>query len=170
VFRGDYAFNDRNNIQLDALRSLLSFRLTERLRENEGGAYSPAVSLEYTKIPCAKYNLTISFGCSPKNAAQLIQSTLAEIKVLKVHGASDSDMQKFIAQKTRQIELGLTNNDFWLNYLVNQNKNEEDINNILTYRSLLEQIPHEDIKSSAKVYLNESNLVQIVEMPVAHEQ
>jgi zinc protease len=170
VFRGDYPFNEKNNLHLEALRSLLSYRLTERLRENEGGVYSPAVSVEYTKKPRAKYALTISFGCAPKNADQLIQSTLSEIDLLKAQGASNSGLRKFIAQERRQLELGLTSNDFWVNYLVSQRENEESMSSILRYRTLLKQLPHEDIKSSAKVYLNELNLVQIVEMPVAHEQ
>jgi zinc protease len=124
--------------------------------------------VEYTKKPRAKYALTISFGCAPKNADQLIRSTLSEIDVLKAQGAAHSDLQKFIAQESRQLELGLTSNDFWVSYLVSQHENEENIGSILRYRTLLKQLPHEDIKSSAKVYFDETNLVQIVEMPITH--
>jgi zinc protease len=170
VFRGDYVYTEKNNMLLEALRDLLSFKLTERLRENEGGVYSPRISVHYAKKPQANYALTVSFGCSPANATQLIQSTLEEVNALKVHNASDLEMQKIIAEETRQLELQLTSNNFWLSYLVTQHENEDSITQVLTYRDHLKQLTPEDVKAAARVYLEEPRSVQIIYMPVLHEQ
>ncbi len=56
MFSGDFEYNMPNNIQLDALGEVLSIKLIERLRELEGGAYSPRVQIKYIeKVPTARY-------------------------------------------------------------------------------------------------------------------
>src|SRR5690606_2646185 len=97
VFSGDYTYNERNNNQLDALAEVLSIKLIERLREDEGGVYGVGARASYSKLPQGRYSITITFGSAPENVEKLINSTLDEINKIKQKGAEPVDIEKFIA-------------------------------------------------------------------------
>src|SRR5690606_2524328 len=64
AFLGDYTYNDDANINMDALESVLSIKLLERLREDESGVYGTGASASYSKFPTGRYSFNIGFGTS----------------------------------------------------------------------------------------------------------
>jgi zinc protease len=96
-FRGTFDYTLKERLKLEALKGILELRLTERLREQEHGVYSPAVNLDMNKIPQQEFTLAIAFECAPENARNLIRATLDEINKLKQHGPSlVNDQEKSI--------------------------------------------------------------------------
>ena len=165
VISGDYTYSPQTNIQLDALSEILQFRITDRLREKEGGVYSPRVSVTYNKNPSNRYAYTISFGCAPDNVNKLVAAAKDEVKKLQTQGANALDITKFNTEETRQYELHLNDNDYWLDYLSGQYQNGNDPNSILQYPALIKQVTPATVKAAAKLYLNESNFIQLVLIP-----
>lgn len=165
VFSGDYTWSQKHNNQLDALAEVLSIKLIERLREDEGGVYGVGARASYSKFPKSRYSLNISFGCAPENVEKLISSTLDEINKIRVNGALATDIEKFIAEETRSTETQLKDNGFWLGYLSNQIQNEDEPKQILTYLESLKELNPEALKATVQYRLNPDNFIRIVLLP-----
>jgi zinc protease len=166
VFSGDYTYNVNNNNQLDALAQVLTTKLIERLREDEGGVYGAGARASYTKMPKGRYTFNISFGCAPENVDKLINSTLDEINKIKEKGALSGDIEKFIAEETRSTETQVKDNNFWISYLTRQYQNEEDPKQVLKYLDSLKEIKPDVLKSTAQVRLSD-NFIRLILLPEA---
>jgi zinc protease len=165
VVSGDYHYSPETNMQLTALSEILQFRITDRLREKEGGAYSPGVNVSYNKFPSNRYAFTISFGCAPENVEKLIGDANEEINKLKTEGATAIDITKFSAEEERQYELKVKDNGFWLNWLSLQVENGDDPALILNYPELIRTVSPSSVKASASLYLNEDNFIKLILLP-----
>lgn len=165
VMSGDFTYNSTNVNQLEALGEILQIKLTERLREDEGGVYSPGAFVSYSKFPSARYTFTISFGCGPENVEKLIAASLDEIAKLRKNGPQAVDLEKFLAEERRSTEVQLKENGFWLGYLVNQYQNQEDPKNLLTYLESLNKLNTENLKAAANQYLSDANFIRLVLEP-----
>lgn len=162
---GDYDYSSDTNLQLDALKSALEMKILERLREKESGVYSPQVGLSVGKYPKAHYYFTISFSCATANVEKLIAAALDEVKHIRENGATADDIMKFKSEEQRQVELSLRDNNFWLNYLSNREKNGEDLDQILNINKGFDKVTVESSKVNAQKYLNDDNYIRLVLMP-----
>jgi len=165
VLSGPFSYNSANGLKMEALKEVLQIRLTERLREEEGGVYSPGVRASSIKYPQARFNLTVTFSCAPKNVEKLIASTLDEIGKLRTNGPLQVNLDKFKAETQRTIELELRSNGFWQNYLVGQVQNKEPLDAVDQYSQMVEKISVDDVKQMAVRYLNGDNYIRMVLLP-----
>lgn len=165
VFSGDYDYNTANNTQLDGLNEVVQIKLIERLREKEGGVYSPGIRVSYSKIPMGRYNFTVYFSCAPENVEKLINATLEEIGKIKKNGADPVDIQKFVAEDTRATEVQLKENNFWEGYLLSHSQNQEDPHDVLNHIKNLDQVTVESTKATANKYLSGDNLIRLILLP-----
>lgn len=164
VFSGTYTWSEKHNNQLDALAEILTIKLIERLREDEGGVYGVGARASYNKFPKSRYSFSISFGCAPENVEKLINSTLDEINKIRQNGAQAVDIEKFIAEETRTTETQLKDNGFWLGYLSNQLQNEEDPKQVLNYLESLKELSPEFLKATVQYRLAD-NFIRMVLLP-----
>lgn len=164
-FNGNYNYNALNNMTMDALGEILQIRLTERLREDESGVYSPSVSVGYHKIPSQRYSFTISFGCAPQNVDKLIASALDEVNKLKTDGPLAVNLEKFKAESRGVHETKLRKIDFWSQYLKEQISNNEDLYEVNTYDASMQKITIESVKACADKYLGFDNFIKLILLP-----
>ena len=165
VFSGDYSFGLKHNVQMNGLEEVLKIRLTERLREDEGGVYTPSVSVNYGKFPVPRYNVSISFACAPGNVDKLIKATLSEIKVLQTDGPQIKDVNKFISEEQRSRQTQLKTNNFWLSYLKQKYENKEKLDEVFKYGEYLSRTTSDDIKEMAGKYITTENFIQLILLP-----
>ncbi|HEY4937170.1 MAG TPA: insulinase family protein, partial [Puia sp.] len=165
VISGDYNYSPETNMQLRALSQILEFRLLDRLREKEGETYSPNVWVSYNKYPVSRYAYNIQFGCAPENVDKLIAATKEEINNLKLNGVTELDITKFSSEESRQYELHLKENEFWLNWLSAQYENGDDPIVLLQYPELIKQVNGSSVKAAASLYLNENNFIKLILIP-----
>ncbi|MCJ8210605.1 insulinase family protein [Mucilaginibacter sp. RS28] len=170
VFSGDYDYNEANNLQLEGLQEVLNIKMIERLREKEGGVYSPSIRSAYSKIPVGRYNITISFSCAPANVDKLINAALDEINKIKQNGAEKDDIEKFVAEEKRQVEVQLKENGFWASYLSSSDETKSDPERILTYIDKLNQVTVPSTKEAANKYLSGTNLIKLILYPEKNSQ
>jgi zinc protease len=165
VFSGDYEYNEANNIQVDALESILQIKLDERLREKESMVYSPGVRARYNKIPKGRYSFTISFECAPANVDKLISATIEEIDKIKQNGAVPADIQKFAVQEARSSQVQMKENVFWAGYLGAASQNDLNPDDILHHVSDLGNVTVQSTKDAANKYLSGNNLIKFILLP-----
>ncbi|HEY1112910.1 MAG TPA: insulinase family protein, partial [Chitinophagaceae bacterium] len=169
VFSGDYSYNLKENIHMEGLEEVLKIRLTERLREAEGGVYTPSASVGYSLFPAPRYDVSISFACAPQNVDKLIAATLDEISRLQKKGADEKDVKKFISEEQRSRQTGLKTNQFWLAYLTGQFQNQADLNEVNKYDRYLNKVNSRDIRKVAHKYLSTRNFIQLILLPEVAE-
>jgi zinc protease len=165
LFHGKFDYNHENNLQLNALGEILQIKLIQRLRQIESEVYSPKAGAYYINYPEGQYGLNIQFTCSSANVNNLISAALDEVNKIKQNGASQVDIQKFIADETRETQLKLKQNGFWIEHLSSAYKNKEDPGYILNYINTLNHITVESTKVTANVYLNDDNFIKLVLLP-----
>ena len=166
ILSGDYTFSNENNDLLQAISEVLEIRLLERLREDEGGVYSPNASVNYTKYPTtSRYMLTIAFGCAPENVDKLVASALDELDKLRKSGPLPVNLEKYKAETLRSFETQEKTNGFWLNYLSSQYQNGEDVNDVLHAKEDLDKITVEAVQKAAAQYFKGNNLIRLVLLP-----
>ena len=165
TYSGKYTYNDANNMQLSALGTILQYKITERIRETEGGAYSPRAGVSYSKLPDARYAFSIQITCAPGSVDKLIAATADEVEKLKKVGPSAEDINKFTAEQTRTMELQLHSNGFWQQYISSHLQYNESMNSILHYNDRLKAVSAESVKKAADQYLTGENYIKLVLMP-----
>ncbi|AFK04856.1 peptidase M16 domain protein [Emticicia oligotrophica DSM 17448] len=164
-FNGDFGYSEEELINLDALSEVLDIKLTEKLREEAGGVYTPSIRASYEKLPKSTYNLTISFGCSPANVDKLVKITLDEIAKIKANGPEKVDVEKVIAEEKREVELQVKENGFWNSYLLDQYSDGEDLNFINRFQSqLIDKISVGSIQKAANQFCTD-NIAKFVLLP-----
>ena len=157
VLSGKYDYETKSNLYLDLLKAALQFRLNTRLREVEGGVYSPQVYVTKAKEPVNFYAYTLSFECDPARMEQLITAAKEEIAELSKSGVTAEELQKFVAEESRANELELRSNQFWSAYIASAINNDEPLASLLENHANLQALDlKESIKYSAQ-FLNQKN-------------
>jgi zinc protease len=164
-FTGEFTYTAKEKLQLDALKETLGFRLLERLREDEGGVYTPGVYAGVSKVPNPRYNFVITFGCAPQNVDKLIESSLDEVNKLKTQGPPQVNIDKYKAEKQRSQETDVKTNKFWLSYLSGNLQNNDPLTGLNSFNADLQSVTTESIKLTAQKYLSGKNYIRFVLLP-----
>ena len=157
VLSGKYDYGIKSNLYLDLLKAALQFRLNTRLREVEGGVYSPQVYLTKAKEPVNFYAYTISFECDPARMEQLITAAKEEIAKLSINGTTAEEVQKFVAEESRANELALRSNEFWLNTIQSSLNNNEPLLSVLAVPADLKKLDSKESQQYSLQLLNQQN-------------
>ncbi len=164
-FYGDYSYNEQENLNMDALESVLTIKLLERLREEESGVYGTSARASTSKYPKNRFSFTVSFGTAVDKYQALIASTLDEISKVKKNGPLEEDLAKFKIEQKRQLELSLKENRFWMSQLSGAYQRNEDPTYITHYLDALDKISVDSVKAVANKYLKEEQLFKFILLP-----
>lgn len=167
AYYGDYDYSEKENLSFKALESVLSIKLLERLREDESGTYGTGAKGSSSKYPRGRYNFSIGFGTSVDKYESLINSAIDEVNKVKANGPTQGDLDKFIIEQKRQLELQLKENGFWLGQIAGSVQNNEDPTYILRYLDELSKVSIESVKEVANKYLKQDRLFKFVLLPDA---
>lgn len=165
TYYNDYDFSRTENINLNALSSILNIKLIERLREEESGVYGVGARSSYNKEPRERMSLTVSFGTGIDKYESLMASALEEINKIKENGPTQIDVEKYKIEEARQREVQLRENGFWLNNITSSLQLERNPNDILSYLDEVNKVSVESIKNIANKYLDESKLFKFILLP-----
>ncbi|HVG43336.1 MAG TPA: insulinase family protein, partial [Longimicrobium sp.] len=148
------------------LRDVLQIKLTETLREQLGGTYSPGVGASSDRVPRPEYALQVSYGSSPENAERLTKSVFAVIDTLKTRGPSAADVAKVKEQLLRAREVQLKQNGYWLSVIAARDQAGEDIAGVLgPQQELIARLSPAQVQAAAREYLNTGRYARFVLLP-----
>ncbi len=165
AYSGDFDYNFEHTIKMNAIADALTISLTQRLRDQEAGTYTPNVQLSLSKYPKSRFALVISFDCAPKNVEKLTASVQDELNKMRTSGPSAENLQKFKAARKVGLETGARNNEFWMDYLASQVMNNESLNQFFEYGNALNGISTKSVQEAAAKYIQDKNYVKLVLMP-----
>jgi zinc protease len=164
-FHGDETWSRDKDRDLFLLGQVLQIRLREVLREDKGGVYGVGVSGQIQRAPHQERALTISFGCDPARADELVKATFDEIAQIQRAGVGDEYLEKVRETFTREREVRLRNNEFWIGWLSSAYRFGDDPTLVLDPSKMLARITSDHMKDAAKRYLDAKQYFEAVLLP-----
>jgi zinc protease len=73
IYPGEWEWSNLETQLIQAVSDSLQMMITEEIRENAAGTYSPSVSVTPAKVPYEDYYFMISFSCDPERTEELIR-------------------------------------------------------------------------------------------------
>lgn len=169
VFHGPMEFNREQRHRLRSLADVLSILLRRDLREGRGGVYNVGVNAGTAGRPDGSYTFTISFGCAPERVEELQGAVFDQIERIKEHGPPDDVVATVREQQRRQRETDLRTNGFWTSVLEFYYSYSEDPLEVLSYSEMIDAIAADEIRETARAYLDTDRYVAAVLYPEAEE-
>ena len=145
-----------------ALGEVLTIKLIEKLREEEGGVYGVGARGSLSKISFSNLSFSISFPCGPENVDKLVAAALAEVEKIKSDGVSEQDMAKVKETYLVQRKEAIKTNKFWLDNLLRAHQEDRDPNTMLSYEDKVNKLKPSDLQKVAKTYLDENYFLGIL--------
>ncbi|TRO66866.1 M16 family metallopeptidase [Christiangramia sabulilitoris] len=162
MWNGETEYDEEDDLAFSALGEILTIKLVEELREEEGGVYGVGARGNMSKIPYDSYSFSISFPCGPENVEKLTKSAIAEVQKIKKDGPSQEDLDKVKETFRLQRKEKLKENKFWIAQLEKAERENMDISEIEDYNDMVEELETDDIQKMAEKYLNENYLLGVL--------
>lgn len=158
----DIPFSAEQKFHVDALGEILTIKLIEKLREEEGGVYGVGANGRFRKLSYPGVTFTISFPCGPENVNKLIEAALAEVEKIKTNGPTDKDLSKVKETYLLQHKENLKDNRFWLNTLETADMEQTNAEEVFKMEKAVDALTKMDIQNAAKKYLDKNYLLGIL--------
>ena len=123
-FYGETEYDQKEATAMDALGEILTIKLIENLRENESGVYGVGANGGMSKLPYARYRMSIQFPCGPENAESLTEAALAEVQKIIDNGPTEEDLNKYKKAQKVDHDENLKKNKFWLDQMTSAYYNQ----------------------------------------------
>ncbi|WP_413999061.1 M16 family metallopeptidase [Flavobacterium sp. W1B] len=141
AFKNNFKYSLKNTYLLKTFQDILELRLTETLREQEGGTYGASVFSSLTKRPKQLASLYVYFDCDPDKADKLVTIVHEEMNKIKNGTIKKEDLSKALSSYLKDLkeeknytayQLNLLYDYFIEGYDKNDTKNNVDIINAIT--------------------------------------
>ena len=166
VYGVPFEWSAKERTRIRAMLHILRIRLREKLREKIGGTYYTAVYPIYAHYPVSYCESRISFGCAPDKVGELLGVVDEDITDLQ-----EKLVDELYLTKARQIMLeewrvNLERNHFWQSIIDSwQWHGEDPREKVDNFEDWVNGITEEDIRATAKKYLNTPNVATIFLKP-----
>jgi zinc protease len=171
VFHGPFSHPVESNFAFGAMAQVLTKRLRERLREDLGGTYSVVAQAAIHSIPERRYTVEVIFDAAPERATELTKAIFAEVEALRKSGPTKAEVDKVREEWTRQMELAVKNNNFWLQTIMTYVQMERPLEDLDSHDAPLKALTPARVHEMAKQYLNSDQYVRVTQLPssgIAH--
>ncbi len=160
-----FIWNEKNVLDMNMIKEVISIKLIEVIREKMSGVYSPQVMVNLDQYPVPTVQTMVMFGCSPKAAEKLTKAVFGEIKKIRKNGPTEVDLNKAKEALIRARETDLEKNEFWLRKIESLYFNNDARNNISTFKERVNAVTITDLKLAASTYLKPEHYIRVVLMP-----
>ena len=168
IWNGETEYDKEDDLAFSALGEVLTIKLVEQLREEEGGVYGVGARGNMSQIPYDSYNFSISFPCGPENVDKLTKAALAEVEKLRTEGPTEEDLAKvketFKVQRKEQLQ----ENQFWMQQLRKAEEEGFKLSEINKFNEMVDDLEAEELQDLAEEFLG-SNYLMGVLMPETEE-
>ncbi len=166
IWEEEIPFDADTEMAIKALGEVLTIKLIEKLREEEGGVYGVGARGSLSKISYSNLTFTISFPCGPENVDKLVAAALGEVEKIKEEGVTPEDMAKVKETYLVQHKENMKTNRFWIANMVQADQEERNLQNLMQLEDKLDQLTSADLQKVAQKYLDDNYFLGIL-MPEA---
>ncbi len=167
VFASPFDWSLEEEVRLEALSGVLETRLTDVLREQQGGTYSVAVFSSASKNPRGERRVFVGFGCEPARVEELSGLMLAEIRRIAEEGPDEAAVAKQKEVMRRNLELAGRTNGYWADGIATALRRLEDPATLLLRRQLVDSLDARSLTETARRGLPADRYIRVVLYPAA---
>jgi zinc protease len=161
-FSGETVYDIEEAYYLKCLGEILSIKLIEKLREEEGGVYGVRAKGGMSRHPYGSYFLSINFPCGPEKQELLKGIALEELDKIIEFGPEAKDLSKIKEAQFLEHKEHLKNNRFWLNRIKNADFNKNPLKDVSEIVKAINELTMENIQDIAKKYCVNNKFVAIL--------
>ncbi|SDS86363.1 M16 family metallopeptidase [Winogradskyella sediminis] len=161
TYHGPTEYNQKEAHALKSLAEVLTIKLIEKLREEEGGVYGAGANASISNMPYDWFRFNISFPCGPENVDKLIAATMKEVDLLIKEGPTEEDLEKVKKAQILDYKEDLKTNRFWLGQLKNADYLNKNPHHILKFEEAVNSLTRDDLHEAAKKYLTQGYITGI---------
>jgi zinc protease len=165
AFTGPFDWSHQNRYDLTSLIEMLNIRLREVLREEKSGTYGGRAQGSSVLYPRKEYGVSISWGCNPARAGELVKTVVGILDSLKMEKPAQEYIDKVKEIQRRNHEVNTKENRYWLSNLRFYYSHGEDPEEILSYGALVDKLSAAAMQEAAKKYFDMNNVVKVVLFP-----
>ena len=158
----EVAYDREISLASSALSDVVTNKLIEKLREDEGGVYGVGARSSFSEIPYPQLSFSIVFPCGPEKAKDLINFSLELIEDIRKNGISDEDLEKVKESRRVDYKENVEENSYWLSYLNNTDRYNRDPYRLYNYLDVVDALTTEDLQNIALQYLDENYFLAIL--------
>jgi len=153
------------NRRLNVLRSILSKRLTDVIREDEGAAYSPSAGRSGSRYYPGYGYMSASLSLKPEKVAHMIKVLDAIAKDFQAGSISDDEFKRAITPVLENLDTSLENNSYWSGVIATAQTDTWGVDNFRTRDSAYQNMTLDDIKPLAAQIFKAENAYRIQILP-----
>jgi len=150
MMEGPYKYNFDENLTTKALVKIMNIKLREKIREDESGTYGIGVRPTLSKYPEEKYNLMITFGCSPDRVDELVKVIFDELKRIQNEGPTETDINKAKETFLRERETDVKENGYWVKKLEDMAFTKSGLKSDEEYDKAVKDITAKQVQKAAQ--------------------
>jgi len=165
LFHGDETWTRDRDRDLYILGQVMEIRLREVLREDKGGVYGVGVGGAISRAPHQERDFSISFGCDPLRVTELINATFDEIAAVQKAGIGPDYLEKVKQTFSREREVQLRNNSFWVGWLSSAYTYGDDPALVLDPSKMIARMTSANVQAAARRYLDTKQFFEPVLLP-----
>lgn len=161
TYQGETKYDEKEAHALKSLGEILSIKLIEKLREEEGGVYGVGARGSIQKIPYGWYSFSISFPCGPENVDKLKDAAIGEVEKIIANGPTDEDLAKIKEAQLLERKERIKENRFWVNVLKTADFQDRDATKIFDFENQVNKLSKTDIQNAANKFLTQGYILGI---------
>lgn len=165
AYKKEMPYTKSNEIYTDALGDILQLRVTETVREAEGGAYSPRASAYFSREPKSQAFVSFRFDCNPDMADKLVDIVNGELRKIANGDINDDDLNKTRTNFIKEREQAKDKNGYDMQVLTSYFRYNENMNDPKNFENIVNMMTKKDIQDIAKQVLEGGKSYEVVFKP-----
>lgn len=162
-YTGKVDYNLENKVTVDVIKSILTTRYLDEIREKEGATYGVGVRASITNFPAQSFSVGINFDTDPKLRDKMIGIVYSEIKNLIDNGPSEVNLGKAKEFLLKSYDQNQRENGYWSNAIRAKYEKGIDVNS--KYLEIVNGLTIAKVKTVAEQLFNQGNIVEVVMSP-----
>lgn len=158
-YSGNCEYNLKNSLLLSMTSQVLDMVYTEKVREDEGGAYGVYTGGSLTKYPKEIAGFQIIFNTAPEKRENLMKIIFAEVENMAKSGPAEEHLSKVKEFMLKKHAEDLKENSYWLGVI-----NEyiySGVDEMTDYEKLVNSITAKDIQKFVNSLVKQKNEVEV---------
>ncbi|MAZ28708.1 MAG: peptidase M16 [Cytophagaceae bacterium] len=164
-YKKELPYSPANSLYTDALGDIMQLRITETVRESEGGAYSPRAGAYLSREPLSEITFYASFDCNPDLADKLAEIVENELKKIANGEIKEDDLDKTRTNFLKEREQAKDENAYYMSLISTYFRYDENIEDPKNFVEIVNSMSKDDIQDIARQILSDSRSYQVIFKP-----
>lgn len=164
-YKKEIPYSKNKAIYTKALGSILQLRVTEMIRESEGGAYSPSARASFLREPKSHAMIAFSFDCNPNMVDKLVDIVNVQLQKIANGDIKEEDLTKI---RTNLLKEGAQSrgNSSDMGILLSYFRFNENIKDSKNFKNIVQKMSAKDIQEMTNEILKEGQSYKVVFKPL----